>query len=40
MAGGLRVRLTFTFTASGLAAPPYVAVRGLTETELSPKILP
>lgn len=33
--GGLRVRLTFTFTASGLAAPPYVAVSGLTESELS-----
>ncbi len=27
--GGLRVRLTFTFTASGLAAPPYIAVSGL-----------
>ena len=33
--GGLRVRLTVTFTASGLAAPPYVAVSGLTESELS-----
>ena len=35
MAGGLRVRLTVTFTASGLAAPPYVAVSGLTDSELS-----
>ncbi len=35
MAGGLRVRLTFTFTASGVVAPPYVAVCGLTEEELS-----
>ena len=26
MSGGLRVRLTFTFTASGLAAPPYVFI--------------
>lgn len=38
MAGGLRVRLTFTFTASGLSAPPYVAVSGLTEDELSPEL--
>ena len=38
--GGLRVRLTFTFTASGLAAPPYVAVSGLTEEELSPELCP
>ncbi len=38
MAGGLRVRLTFTFTASGLAAPPYVAVSGLTEEELFPAL--
>ena len=33
--GGLRVRLTFTFTASGLAAPPYVSISGLTAEELS-----
>lgn len=39
-AGGLRVRLTFTFTAAGLAAPPYVAVSGLTEEELSPELCP
>ena len=38
--GGLRVRLTFTFTASGLAAPPYVAVSGLTDEELSPELCP
>lgn len=38
--GGLRVRLTFTFTASGLAAPPYVAVSGLTDEELCPKKCP
>ena len=38
--GGLRVRLTVTFTASGLAAPPYVAVSGLTEDELSPILCP
>ena len=36
--GGLRVRLTFTFTASRLAAPPYVAVSGLTDDELSPEL--
>ena len=40
MAGGLRVRLTVTFTASGLAAPPYVAVSGLTDSELSPEDCP
>ena len=33
--GGLRVRMTFTFTASGLAAPHYVAISGLTADELS-----
>jgi len=38
--GRLRVRLTFTFTASGLAAPPYIAVSGLTDEELSPKLCP
>ena len=38
--GGLRVRLTFTFTAAGLAAPPYVAVSGLTDSELSPELCP
>ena len=38
--GGLRVRLTFTFTASGLAAPPYIAVSGLTGDELCPKLCP
>ena len=38
--GGLRVRLTFTITASGLAAPPYVAVGGLTADELSPELCP
>ena len=36
--GGLRVRMTFTFTASGLAAPPYIAVSGLTEKELCPEV--
>ena len=35
MAGGLRVCLTFTFTASGLTAPPYVVLSGLTTNELS-----
>ena len=40
MSGGLRVRLTFTFTASGLAAPPYIAVSGLSETELCPEKCP
>ncbi|KAL7536826.1 LOW QUALITY PROTEIN: hypothetical protein ACHAXR_007426 [Thalassiosira sp. AJA248-18] len=34
------VKLTFTFTASGLAAPPYVAVSGLTEKELDPVLCP
>ena len=38
--GGLRVRLTFTFTASGLAAPLYIAVSGLTGDELCPKLCP
>jgi len=38
--GGLRVRLTFTFTASGLMAPPYVAVTGLTEEELPAEACP
>ena len=38
--GGLRVRLTATLTASGLAAPPYIAVTGLTYVELSPKLCP
>ena len=32
--------LTFTFTASGLAAPPYIAVSGLAGDELCPKICP
>ena len=40
MSGGLRVPLTFTFTASGLAAPPYIAVSGLNETELCPEKYP
>ena len=34
------MRLTFTFTASGLAAPPYIAVSGLTGDELFPKLCP
>ena len=38
--GGLRVRLTFTFTAGGLAAPLYVSVSGLTDEELSPELYP
>ena len=29
------MRLTFTFSAAGLAAPPYVSVSGLTAEELS-----
>ena len=33
--GGLRVRLTVTFTASRLAAPPYMAISRLSESELS-----
>ena len=32
--GGLLVGLTFTFTASGMTAPLYVSIRGLTEEEL------
>ena len=32
--GGLRLRLTFTFTASGLGAPPYISVSRLTADEL------
>ena len=35
---GLRVRLTFSFTLSGLSAPPYIAIRGLTDDELSPAL--
>ena len=34
--GGLRVRLTFTISASGLSAPPFIAVSGLSEEELCP----
>ena len=33
--GGLRVRLTVTFTASGLSAPPCIVVSGLAASELS-----
>ena len=36
--GGLHVRLTVTLTASGLAAPPYIAVTDLTDAELSPDL--
>ena len=32
--GGLLVRLTFTFTASGMSAPLYVSISGLTAEEL------
>jgi len=39
-AGGLRVCLTFTFTASGMSAPPYIAVSGLTKEELSAEDCP
>ena len=38
MNGGLRIRLTFTLTASGLSAAPYVAVSGLTADELLPSL--
>ena len=38
--GGLRLRLTFTFTAGGLSAPLYVSVSGLTDEELSPELCP
>ncbi len=38
--GGLRVRLTFTFTASGLYAPLLISVCGLTAEELSPEKCP
>jgi hypothetical protein len=38
--GGMRVRLTFTFTASGKSAPPFIAVSGLTPEELSPVLCP
>lgn len=34
--GGLRVRLTFTMTGSGLMAPLYVSVGGLMKEELQP----
>ena len=36
--GGLRVRLTVTIAALGLAAQPYIAVPGLTDAELSPEL--
>ena len=32
---GLQLRLTFTFTASGMYAPLYVSISGLTVEELS-----
>ncbi|KAL9178336.1 hypothetical protein ACHAXT_001764 [Thalassiosira profunda] len=38
--GGLRVRLTFSMSASGMTAPLYVAVSGLTDEELSPELCP
>ena len=38
--GDLRVRLTFTFTASRLAVPPYVSISGLTVEELSIEYCP
>ena len=40
IAAGLRVRLMFTLTASGLAASPYIAVSGLTDAELDPVLCP
>ena len=36
----VQICMTCTFTASGLAAPPYIAVGGLTEEELSPDTCP
>ena len=33
---GLRIRITVTMTASGLTAPPYITVDGLTAEELCP----
>ena len=38
--GGLRVCLTFTFTASGMLAPLYVSVSGLANDELSVEACP
>ena len=37
---GLRVKLTYTFTATGLQAPVFVTVSGLTETELPVETCP
>ena len=37
---GLCVRLTFTFTASVMSAPPYVSVIGLTNDKLSTNACP
>ena len=38
--GGLRVRLTFTFSATGQSAPMLISVSGLTTEELSPEKCP
>ena len=38
--GGLQVRLTFNFTASGMSAPLYVSISGLTIEELSSDAFP
>ena len=38
--GGLRIRITFTFTASGSYAPVFICVSGLTKEELSPELCP
>lgn len=37
--GGLCVRMTFTFTPSGLETPLYLSVSGLKEKDLCPTII-
>ena len=38
--GGLQVRLTFTFTVSGMYAPLYVSISGFTVEEVSADACP
>ena len=40
ISGGLWIRLTFTLSASGLSAPPYTTVSGLSKEELCPILCP
>ena len=40
ISGGLRIRPTFTLSASGLSAPPYITVSGLSKEEQCPIFCP